>query len=155
MTALSLDPKQEAFLDMIAYSEGVNRYAGSADGYNVLVGGKLFDDFSQHPRILVTVRRGLKSTAAGRYQFIWPTWSDLQRKYSLPDFTPESQDAGAIHLITEANALGMVDAGDTEQAIHACSHIWASFPGAGYNQPEHDMSYLMDYYANRLAVLTE
>lgn len=85
----------KAFLDTLASSEGTRGHGD--DGYNVLVGGDLFHDYSKHPDVLVTLnRKGLKSTAAGRYQFLYSTWRDLQAKLRLPDFSPASQDKAAV-----------------------------------------------------------
>ena len=39
-------------------------------GYDVIVGGELFTDYSDHPRKLVTLNLKLKSTGAGRYQLL-------------------------------------------------------------------------------------
>ena len=33
----------------------------------------------------------------------------------------------------------MIDRGDIRQAIDRCSNIWASLPGAGYGQFEHNI----------------
>ena len=41
-------------------------------GYDVIVGGELFTDYSDHPRKLVTLNPKLKSTGAGRYQLLFP-----------------------------------------------------------------------------------
>ena len=50
-------------------------------GYDVIVGGELFTDYSDHPRKLVTLNLELKSTGAGRYQLLpvggMPTASSL------------------------------------------------------------------------------
>ena len=49
-------------------------------GYDVIVGGELFTDYSDHPRKLVTLNPKLKSTGAGRYQLSvggMPTASSL------------------------------------------------------------------------------
>ena len=50
-------------------------------GYDVIVGGELFTDYSDHPRKLVTLNPKLKSTGAGRYRFFpvggMPTASSL------------------------------------------------------------------------------
>ena len=50
-------------------------------GYDVIVGGELFTDYSDHPRKLVTLNPKLKSTGAGRYQLLscygMPTASSL------------------------------------------------------------------------------
>jgi len=57
---------ERAFLDTLAVSE--DTFGHGDNGYNVIVGGELFHDYSRHPDVLVTLnKRGLKSTAAGRY----------------------------------------------------------------------------------------
>ena len=48
-------------------------------GYDVIVGGELFTDYSDHPRKLVTLNSKLKSTGAGRYQLL-SRWWDAHRK---------------------------------------------------------------------------
>lgn len=58
-----------AFLDMLAFAEGTIKF-GQAQGYNVIVGGTLFDDYADHPRKSIHLPKlGIYSTAAGRYQF--------------------------------------------------------------------------------------
>jgi lysozyme len=79
---------------------------------------------------------GCKSTAAGRYQIIKPTWLSLKSKLGLPDFSPASQDAAAIELIRQRGALADVQAGRIESAVNKCAKVWASLPGAGYGQRE-------------------
>ena len=104
-------------------------------GYDVIVGGELFTDYSDHPRKLVTLNPKLKSTGAGRYQLL-SRWWDAHKQ--LPErFSPKSQDAVALQQIKERGALPMIDRGDIRQAIDHCSNIWASLPGAGYGQFEH------------------
>jgi len=125
-----------AFLDMLAHAEGTTRY-GDADGYNVMVGGKTFSSFRDHPRQSVYLPAyKIRSTAAGRYQFLIRTWDDLVNRFGLPDFTPASQDAGATRLIRQCKALQLIYDGHVREAIHACRRIWASLPGAGYGQRE-------------------
>ena len=46
-------------------------------GYDVIVGGELFTDYSDHPRKLVTLNPKLKSTGAGRYQLLSRWWMCL------------------------------------------------------------------------------
>lgn len=145
-----------AFLDMIAMSElGAKILASSDDGYNVIVVGQdkvleLFSDYSKHPfeggRKSKVIRPGLTSNAAGRYQQMlkdWPHYRDLLR---LPDFGKLSQDKVALQHIRECRALPDINAGRIEAAIIKCSPIWASFPGAGYNQPEHKLDVLVAAY---------
>ena len=47
-------------------------------GYDVIVGGELFTDYSDHPRKLVTLNPKLKSTGAGRYQLLSRWWMSSQ-----------------------------------------------------------------------------
>ena len=118
---------------MLAWSEGTDngRQETRNHGYDVIVGGELFTDYSDHPRKLVTLNPKLKSTGAGRYQLL-SRWWDAYRKqrYSLPLL--KSQDAVALQQIKERGTLPMIDRGDIRQAIDRCSNIRASLPGAGY-----------------------
>lgn len=135
-----------ALLDTIAHAEGTTKY-GEDDGYNVLVGGGLFADYSKHPRQLVWLPRyNIHSTAAGRYQFLWRTWNVLQQRMSLPDFGPESQDKAAIALIRDARAYNDASRGRIPEAIRKIAKIWASMPGAGYGQRELTMNSLCNVY---------
>ena len=126
---------QKAFLDMIAFSEGT---ASKGDnGYNVVVGGALFNSYADHPRVLVDLPRlGIKSTAAGRYQVLARFYDAYKAQLHLPDFSPASQDAIALQQIKERKALDDIDAGRIASAIQKCCNIWASLPGAGYGQHE-------------------
>ena len=58
---------------MLAWSEGTDngRQKTRNHGYDVIVGGELFTDYSDHPRKLVTLNPKLKSTGAGRYQLLF------------------------------------------------------------------------------------
>lgn len=142
----------KAFLDMLAWSEGTStsRYTKN-DGYDVVVGGinspNVFTDYSKHPGVLVTVNKaGLKSTAAGRYQLLLRYADPYLKLLKLPDFSPASQDAIAVQQIKERRALPDIESGRIEQAIMKCSNIWASLPGNGYGQKQHDMALLIDRY---------
>lgn len=141
-----MTPQQKAFLHMTAVAEiGPALLSVSDNGYNVLVGSTakhplLFSNYSKHPR---TRNADLNSDAAGRYQFMgryWPAYRDL---LLLPDFGPASQDCWALQLIKECHALGDIEAGRIPEAIRKCRSRWASFPGAGYGQPEHPVSVLL------------
>ncbi|AIR90239.1 glycoside hydrolase family 24 protein [Pseudomonas cremoricolorata] len=142
-----------AFLDMLAWSEGTSTIKASDDGYNVLVGGKLFTDYSQHPRVLVPLPRyGIKSTAAGRYQFLARTWDAIVKNYGFKGrFIPEAQDLAAIKLLTECGALPLIKAGRISDAIARAAPIWASLPGAGYGQREHKLAALLGIYESERA----
>jgi muramidase (phage lysozyme) len=135
-----------AFLDMIAVSEGTS----GPDGYRTLFGGGLFDSYADHPRkyFSFTNSKGqhLKTSAAGRYQFLISTWDDLARKLGLPDFSPESQDAAALELVRQRGAINDVEAGRLSLAVNKCAPIWASLPGAGYAQHENKYTTLLAAY---------
>lgn len=131
--------QRKAFLDMLAWSEGTDKKGQPTNnrGYDVIVGGSLFTDYSDHPRKLVTLNPKLKSTAAGRYQLLSRWWDSYRKQLGLKDFSPVNQDAVALQQIKERRALELIDSGDIRQAIDRCSNIWASLPGAGYGQFEH------------------
>ncbi|SDS22166.1 Muramidase (phage lambda lysozyme) [Halopseudomonas xinjiangensis] len=137
-----------AFLDMLAWSEGTSTILASDDGYNVIVGGELFDDYSDHPRKLVPLPNlGIKSTAAGRYQFLSRTWDAIVRNYGFRGrFIPEAQDLAAIKLLQECGALPLIREGSIVEAIRQAAPIWASLPGAGYGQREHKLARLLGIY---------
>lgn len=110
-----MNANRKAFLDMIAFSEGT---AGHGDnGYNVIVGGHLFQGYKDHPRILVKLNPTLSSTAAGRYQLLARYYDAYKKMLKLPDFSPDSQDAIALQQIKECRALNDIDAGRFDEAV--------------------------------------
>lgn len=149
-----------AFLDLIAYSEiGPELLAASDDGYNVIVGSTvshplLFDGYADHPRTLIDLGHGLKSTAAGRYQLLARYYDPYKQLLHLDDFSPESQDKIALQQIKECNAFNNIWSGDIQAAIKKCAHIWASFPGAGYGQSERSFESLIAYYKDSGGMLS-
>lgn len=137
---------ERAALDTIAFAEGTS----GANGYRMMFGGGLVDSLADHPRRFFTFTdkagRTLRTSAAGRYQFLSRTWDALASKLNLPDFGPESQDRAALELIRERGALADVRAGRFEAFIAKCAPVWASLPGAGYAQPERKLSQLVAAY---------
>lgn len=134
-----------AFLTMIAHSEGTQHLG--INGYNVLVGGTLFNSFEDHPRQKVWIK-SIKnySTAAGRYQILGWVYDHYKKKLKLKDFSPLAQDQIAVRLIKERGALKDVLNGNIKSAIHKVKNIWASLPDAGYGQKENSMKDLIAYY---------
>ena len=59
---VEINNQRKAFLDMLAWSEGTDngRQKTRNHGYDVIVGGELFTDYSDHPRKLVTLNPKLK-----------------------------------------------------------------------------------------------
>ena len=68
---VEINNQRKAFLDMLAWSEGTDNGRQKTRNHtlNVIVGGELFTDYSDHPRKLVAKPK-LKSTGAGRYQLL-------------------------------------------------------------------------------------
>lgn len=144
---MKISSNLQAFLDMLAWSEGTSRIKGSDNGYNVVVGGSLFNGYADHPRKLVTLTSlGIKSTAAGRYQLLSRYYDAYKKQLGLKDFSPANQDAIAIQQIRERKALADIETGCIKEAIAKCSNIWASLPGAGYGQHEHKIDDLVNKY---------
>ena len=84
-------------------------------GYDVIVGGELFTDYSDHPRKLVTLNPKLKSTGRTRTSFFrcgMPTVA----KYFLKDFSEKSGRCG-IAAGLRSVALYLWRIGDIRQQI--------------------------------------
>jgi YD repeat-containing protein len=152
---LAKDCRVHAMLDTLSYSEGAD--------YGTVVKGKVLKapfnpelvgqsnvtitDFSRHPDILVQVGPGLKSSAAGRYQFLYRTWQGL----GLSDFSPDSQDAGGVMLFQGRGMIKPLLAGNVEEAILDGNREWASLPGSPYGQGTRSMKQLLKVYNAALA----
>ena len=124
---------------MLAWSEGTDngRQKTRNHGYDVIVGGELFTDYSDHPRKLVTLNPNSNQQAPDATSF-FPVGVMPTARSHFGDFLLKSQDAVALQQIKERGALPMIDRGDIRRgAIDRCSNIWASLPGAGYGQFEH------------------
>lgn len=141
LTTAKQSPNTVAFLKMIRQCEGT----AGAKGYNTLFGGKTFSDMSKHPNVRVPFR-DTYSTAAGAYQILYGTYVRLAPKIGKWDFSPETQDLMALELIREKDALEDVVAGRVETAVYKVRKIWASLPGAGYNQPEKTIAQVKSFY---------
>lgn len=135
----------KAFLDTIAWAEGT----AGADGYRTEYTGATFTDYSTHPdRVQCAASNGrqLCSSAAGRYQFLKPTYDRMAQKLGLRDFSPRSQDMAAVELIREQEAIEDIKKGNIKSAFEKISPIWAHIEGAGYGQPEYPLEKLEAVY---------
>lgn len=140
--SLLLNSNIQAFLQLIRKGEGTL----DSIGYQKLFGGNTFNSFADHPNILVT-KSGYKSTAAGAYQFLIATWRETKGSLGLPDFTPHSQDIGALKLIKDRGAIKDIIEGNVTKAIQKTNSIWASLPGSKYGQPTQKLNEAKAFYA--------
>ncbi|WPO68783.1 glycoside hydrolase family 104 protein [Acinetobacter haemolyticus] len=128
------NPNVRTMLNLIAQAEGVKW------GYNTLFGNQKIDNLAAHPNLKKQFKQTdgkiNYTTAAGRYQFLKPTWDGLQRQLGLSDFSPRSQDIGAIALLAENGALPYVLKGDFQNAVKRSGGTWASLPSSNYAQPK-------------------
>lgn len=124
------DENVRAMLRVIRTAEGT----ADANGYRRIFGGRLFDGFADHPRVIVKAS-GYTSSAAGAYQFIASTWDETKKTMGLSDFSPGSQDLAAVGRIAARGALDDVKAGRFDAAVRKLAREWASLPGSPYGQP--------------------
>lgn len=149
---ISTSKQLKAFKDALAYAEGTDKPGQPTrnKGYDVIVGGKLFDNgYKDHPRILVSLPRyNLKSSAAGRYQMIRATWDALRKRLNLKDFSPASQDAACDELLRECGARALLAQGKFDEACYAANKIWASLPGSPHGQRIENIAKLRSIFTN-------
>lgn len=148
-----------AFLRTIQYAEGTfyqpNPFAITF-GYKHTI-----QNFNDHPTLTgewqgeglsnnycqaLNLPNGCRSTAAGAYQFIAPTWQAIKNRNPGIDFTSIGQDRGAVDLISRKNALNDAQTGRFETAIRKCNRTWASLPDSPYGQPTRSMEQLRVFY---------
>lgn len=130
------NPNVRKMLGVIASAEGVKH------GYYTMFGNERLSDLSKHPGILKeftqTDGKKNKTSAAGRYQFLEPTWNGLAKQLGLKDFSPKNQDIAAVALLAQNGALPHVLKGDISTAVKKSGGTWASLPSApdSYKQPK-------------------
>ena len=137
---VEINNQRKAFLDNTVVGEGTDngRQKTRNHGYDVIVGGELFTDYSRSPSQTCHAKPKTQINRRRTLPASFPLVGCTYRKQlGLKDFSPKSQDAVALQQIKERGALRMIDRGDIRQAIDRCSNIWASLPGAGYGQFEH------------------
>jgi len=99
-------------------------------GYTTLFGGGQITDLSKHPDQVVSAG-GYNSTAAGKYQFLTPTWNEARDALGLKDFSPESQEK-AGRFLTQRRGVDpdkiYTNFNDFKNAIDKLAPEWASLP---------------------------
>jgi muramidase (phage lysozyme) len=144
-----MKPNRRAILTMIATCEGTGDCYNALFGYHpTLRPTRIFENgYVRHPNIKFpfTQTDGTLNftTAAGRYQFIFPTWEMVADRIGAPDFSPEWQDEGALSQIEYHEALDDVDEGHLQRAIDKISVEWASLPSSRYPQPKRSFAFAL------------
>jgi len=136
---------ERALLDVLAYAEGTR--GKGKDGYNIGFSFKVFSSCARHPDN-VWSSPGYSSSAAGRYQFMPPTWKRLQDlaptytryKTTLSSFEPENQEVGGLMLVTDVRKIKLLRNAPMTRtqfsnALLELSYEWASLPPSRYGQP--------------------
>ena len=92
---VEINNQRKAFLDMLAWSEGTDngRQKTRNHGYDVIVGGELFTDYSDHPRKLVTLNPKLNQQAPDATSF-FPLVGCLPQAAWPERLLSEKSDAG-------------------------------------------------------------
>ena len=111
----------KALLNAIADAEGTSQYPNS--GYNTQFTGSQFTGI-KHPRE-IKGNSGLRSDAAGRYQFLSTTWDSAAGRDA--DMTPENQDRAALKLVSGRGVN--IDNGLSLNEIYRLGGEWASIEG--------------------------
>lgn len=134
VTDTDLPVEAKALLDTLA------RYESKA--YDIIVGeGKYgapakLTDFSKHPNVIGMRTTKGPSTAAGRYQFTYSTWTGLQKKYpgQFKDFNPVTQDRAAWRYAqdvfkerTGQDLTQALKAGNIKTVQKTLRNIWIGF----------------------------
>ena len=123
---VEINNQRKAFLDGAGVVGGTDngRQKTRNHGYDVIVGGELFTDYSDHPRKLVGHNPKLKSTGAGRYQLLSRWWDAYRKQLGLKKTSLRKVRTLWHCSRLRSGALPMIDRGDIRQAIDRCSNIW-------------------------------
>jgi muramidase (phage lysozyme) len=133
--------------NIVASSEGTIK-ASVKDPYAVGFGFRPIDTNAPHDgvRVPFTVN-GKKdfTTAAGKYQFIKPTWDDYLKANKKPlnsPMTPENQEDAFRWLLKRRGAYDAAAAGDFSTAIEKLGKEFASLPTSTSGQPKRSWEYV-------------
>lgn len=142
LSQYSSHPHVRHFLDVvIPGAEGTDK-----NGYYTAFGGGKLDNLNDHPRYLMpftqTDGKANKTSAAGKYQFIQPTWDDAAAKLGLDSFNEQNQDLAALYLLKQNGALDHLLNGDYQGAVAKSGKTWASLPSSPYAQPKRSAGFV-------------
>lgn len=126
--------EEKAILDMLAYAEGT--LGVSNNGYDVVVGSKrVIAGWTKDTTIVHGgsdwYSKSSKSTAAGRYQFLYDTWIG-NKKINNP-MTAANQDSKAIEIINSVapnvnKSILSSNRNEFDKLLQKLCTKWASLP---------------------------
>ena len=139
--ASAADENVRKFGNLIARAEGTMDTKYGKDPYAIGFSGEIISDFSKHPNKMKNFSEGgktLKTSAAGKYQFIGSTYDGLSKKTGVKDFSPESQEINFQELLNEHKVLDKVKSGDFLGAMDILGkkNVFASLPSSTRKQPK-------------------
>jgi hypothetical protein len=77
---------------------------------------------------------------------MYKTYLGYRQRLQLKDFTPSTQTKIALAILQDRDAVSDIEAGDIVAAIRKVNTIWASLPGAPYNQRTRGEGELIAYF---------
>lgn len=127
--------EDKAILDMLAYAEGT--LGVSNNGYDVVVGSKrVIAGWTKDTTIVhggsAWHSKASNSNAAGRYQFMYNTWTNDGKSGNKP-MTAANQDARAMELINSKTSkvnktILSTDRNEFNKLLQKLCTTWASLP---------------------------
>ena len=149
-----ISPNARRWLDTISFAEGT--WGGQTPRYAITFGYQPIADLSKHPDRVVKSGK-YASAAAGAYQFMPQTWEGVRSKLGLRDFSPVSQDLGALELIRQRGVDPDRDP-ITRETLAKLSGEWASIPTlsgkSAYGQPVKPAEQLIKFAGSPASVAT-
>jgi len=140
-----ISPNARRWLNLISYAEGT--YGSRGPRYDITFGFKPIQSLDRHPDTPVTVG-DYRSTAAGAYQFLTPTYAGASKALGLRDFQPRSQDLAALYLVRQ-RGVDPDRSPVTPETVARLAPEWASFPtlqgSSYYGQPSKPINDLLRF----------
>lgn len=154
-----MNPSRYALSRVVQFAEGTK----GPDAYRVMFGHRpdnprLLDDFSRHPNKPYPTGWGTDSPAAGAYQFMPPTWTEVLRANpDIRDFSPESQERAFDWLARRRDVdpyAPISNFNQFKQVMNKFAPEWASLPTlegvSYYGQPVKTHNELYNVYLDGL-----